>query len=140
MSFSVPDAYTFTFRKIATNSTFVISIAPYGLAGSIGSVALIGMPLPERIQLKSWYIFPSGAFDPGLTSDVVMSITRDEVVEGATTQTFVEPDADDRIVNVSALTFLKGETLGIRLETTTGGAGDFNDYNFVISGVFVRSD
>ena len=69
-----------------------------------------------------------------------MSITRDEVVEGATTQTFVKPDANDRIVNVSALTFLKGETLGVRLEKTTGGAGDFNNYNFVISGVFVRSD
>jgi len=142
VSFSNPDAYNLYFLRASTSNFNIITIAPYNFGSTFRSHATIGMSLPERLQLRTWHILPDGSFDSGLTSDVVISVTRNGSPLLSTTQIFEDPDANDRIIDLTALLFSKGDRLGIRIEKTTAvnPGSDRNNYNFIITGIFVRSD
>ena len=142
MSVSNPDAYNFYFIRASSNNFFDISFSPYVFEGLTSDVATIAMPLPERLDLRTWYILPDGIFDPGLTSDVVIGLTRNEVVVVSETYEEATSENDDRILDVSALTFDKGDTIGIKINKTTAlnPGSDRNNYNLVITGIFVRSN
>lgn len=100
------------------------------------------MPLPENLDLRTWHILPEGSFDPGLTSDVVIGITRNGVVVVSETYEEATEENDDRIIDISPLFFDKGDILGIKINKTTAlnPGSDRNNYNFVVTGIFVRSD
>ncbi len=142
MSFGNPDAYNFYFQRMSNNNFQTTTFAPYQLGGALISLTSLGMPVPERTQLRTWHILPDGNFDAGLTSDVVISITRNGTAIGFTTQTFEKPDADDRIIDITSLILEKGDTLGIQINKTTAvnPGSDRNNYNMVITGIFIRSD